>query len=316
MRISHVRKLLASGTFILSLTFASLTAAAQAAPPELTLRPGTMVSVRLTDWVSSDQNQPGDSFSAVLEQPLVADGWVVAYQGQPVMGRVAVAQKAGRIKGVSQLGIELGELTLADGQVVPIRTQLVQGSGGTTRGRDVAVVGGTTAVGAAIGAAAGGGPGAGIGAGAGAAAGLAGVLATRGRPTVIPAETLLIFRVVYPVTFSTARGQAAFQPVTPQTYDPAASTYGQQQRYVASGQSYAPPPAYYYSAPPVYPYPYAYGYSYYAPYYPHYYPRYYSYPHSTFIFGLHGSRGLGHGGYGRGFGSGHSRGFGGHGRGH
>ena len=43
---------------------------AQAVPPELTLQPGTVITVRISDWLSSDQNRAGDDYSAVLEQPL------------------------------------------------------------------------------------------------------------------------------------------------------------------------------------------------------------------------------------------------------
>ncbi|MFB3923736.1 MAG: hypothetical protein ACE145_18585 [Terriglobia bacterium] len=188
-------------------------------PQALTLAAGTMISIRTSQYLSSDQNRPGDSFSAELQQPLVVDGWVVARRGQTVVGRVVTAQKAGRIKGVSQLGIELSQLVLVDGQQMPIRTQLMQTSGGKTQGRDAQAAGTTTGVGALIGAAADGGRGAAIGAGAGAAAGLVGVLLTRGRPTEIPPETLLTFQLEFPVTFSTQRSGPAFRPVNQADYD-------------------------------------------------------------------------------------------------
>ena len=264
---------------------------AQALPQELTLQPGTVITVRINDWLSSDQNRAGDDFSAVLEQPLVADGWVVAYPGQPVMGRVAIADKAGRTKGVSQLGVELSEVTLADGQVVPLMTRLLQTSAGASHGTDAAAVAGTTAAGAAIGGIAGGGKGAGIGAGVGAAAGLIAVLATRGRETVIPAESLLTFRLESPVTFSTERGRTAFQPVTPETYQAGGrSPIDRRQQYSAPPDrgDYPPPPVYRRYPPPyyypVYMYPYD-GY-YYRPY------RYYSYyPGPSIVLRFYGSRG-------------------------
>jgi len=59
----------------------------QAVPPSITLPAGTVIPVRLNDWLSSDKNQSGDRFSATLEQPLVANGWVVAVRGQVVTGR-------------------------------------------------------------------------------------------------------------------------------------------------------------------------------------------------------------------------------------
>src|SRR3984893_978762 len=113
----------------------------QVAPATITLPAGTMIPVRLTEWLSSDKNQSGDQFSATIEQPLVANGWVVAVRGQIVTGRVAQAKKAGRVSGVSQLGVELSELTLVDGQVLPVRTQLLQSSAGTSNGRDAGAVG-------------------------------------------------------------------------------------------------------------------------------------------------------------------------------
>jgi len=214
-----------------------------------------MIPVRLTEWISSDKNQSGDRFSASLEQPLVANGWVMAVRGQIVTGRVALAKKAGRVSGVSQLGVELSDLTLVDGQVLPVKTQLLQTSAGTSNGRDAVGVATTTGVGAAIGAAAEGGEGAAIGAGAGAVAGIIGILTTRGKPTVIPPEAMLTFRLEVPLSISTERSQLAFQPVRPSDYRGDQDAYANRQRRVFTGPPY-PRPYYYYPDP-------RYGYGYY-----------------------------------------------------
>jgi len=230
------------------------TQAATPVPPELTLPAGTLLTVRSTRPLSSDRNRAGDTFTAVLEQPAVAQGWVAARRGQVAEGRVAIAQPAGRVQGTSQLALELSQLTLVDGLQVPVHTELIQVSAGTSRGRDVATVGATTTLGTIIGAAAGGGTGAAIGAAAGAAAGVAGVLSTRGMPTEIYPETILTFRLQEPVTISTQQSAQAFQPVSEQDY--AQPPRG----YRAGAGPYPPPDAY----PPA-PYnP--------APYYPGYYP--------------------------------------------
>ena len=123
-------------------------------PAQLTIPAGNFVMVRLNQVLSSDHNQPGDAFTATLVKPLVVDGWIVADRGQTIAGRVSEAKKAGRVQGTSSLGVELTDLTLIDGQQAPLKTQMVNRSGGTTVGRDVAGVGTTTAVGAAAGAAA------------------------------------------------------------------------------------------------------------------------------------------------------------------
>ena len=138
-----------------------------AVPPSLTIPAGTLVTVRLIGGLSSDVNQQGDSFSATLAQPIVVDGWVVARPGQIAVGDVVSVQKAGRVKGVSSLGIALSELPVVDGRQLPVASQLVQTSAGTSKGRDALGVATTTGLGAAIGGAVDGGAGAGIGAAAG-----------------------------------------------------------------------------------------------------------------------------------------------------
>ena len=219
-------------------------------PEALTIPAGTIVQVRTSDWLSSDRNHKGDQFIATLAQPIVVGGWVVMRRGQTITGTVTDAQRAGRVKGVSKLQLDLSQLTLVDGQLVPVQTALLNASAGTSNGRDAAAVGLTTGTGAAIGAAAAGGPGAAIGAGAGFVASVLGVLVTRGKPTIIPPEDVLTFKLETPVTVSTARGQMAFRAVTPQDYAPA-------QRPVRPRLRPYPPPPYGY-----------YPYGYYGPYPP------------------------------------------------
>src|SRR5579871_5974748 len=234
-------------------------------PAQVTIRPGTYVTVRVDQPLSSDRNQQGDPFSATLVRPVVVDGIVVAQSGQLVSGRVVEAQKAGRVEGVSRLRVQLTELGLVDGQQVPIQTELINRTGPTSTGRDAAAIGGTTALGAAI------------GAGAGAAAGIIGVLLTRGQPTIIYPESVLTFRIDSPVTIATDRAPEAFRYVDSTDYN----------RPYAQGPPPARPPAPYYGAAPYpyaypYPYPYAYAYPYYyGPSFAFYYgrgfygPRYY-----------------------------------------
>jgi hypothetical protein len=243
-------------------------------PAQLTLKPGTYVTVRINQPLSSDHNQQGDPFTATLVRPLVVDGVVVAQAGETVGGHVVEAQKAGRVSGVSRLAVQLTDLTLVDGDSVPIHSQLINRTGPTSVGRDVAGVAGTTALGAAVGAAADWGRGAAIGAGAGAAVGILGVLLTRGQPTIIYPEQMLTFRVEQPVTIATDRAPQAFRYVEPEDYG---------QGLQASGPGGPRPPSMY--AAPYAPYPYYYG--------PGYYPYYYG---PSFAF-FYGPRFYGRGGY-------------------
>ena len=243
-------------------------------PPEVTLQPGTFVTMRTDQPLSSDHNQPGDTFSGSLIQPVVVDGVVVAQRGQTVYGRVAEAVKA-HSGNSSRLAIELTSLTLADGTQVPVRSQLVARQGATTpAGEQAGTIAGTTAVGAAVGAAADWGRGAAIGAGVGAAAGIVGVLLTRNHPTIVYPETALTFRIESPVRISTTRAPQAFRYVGPEDYERGYNTQLQP-------RPVGPPPATYY-----------YGYG------PGYYPDYPYYwgPSVSFVFG----RGPGYF-YGRGY---------------
>ena len=223
-------------------------------PDTLTLSSGAILQVRTTGWLSSDRNKTGDQVIMTLAQPLVVNGLVVARRGQTVIGTVVNAEKAGRVKGVSKLGLSLAQLTLVDGQLLDVKTTLINATGGTSNGRDALAVAGTTGLGAGIGAAAAGGEGAAIGAGAGFVASIAGVLLTRGRPTIIPPESLLTFRLETPITVSTVHGQAAFRPVTSQDYAPKPRP----RRVVRPYYPYAYPPPYAYGYPYPYPYPYRY----------------------------------------------------------
>jgi hypothetical protein len=269
-----------------SQTFGNSEAHDQSVPDTLHLASGTLLSVRLTQALSSNQNRTGDSFTATLEQPVVVNGWVVARRGQTVEGQVVDAQKAGRIKGTSKLQIALTELTLVNGRQLPVHTRLVEAASGTSKGRDAQAVGTTTGVGAMIGAIAGEGHGAAIGAGIGAAAGVAGVLLTRGRATVIPPEALLTFRMESSADISTLSARAAFRPVDQQDY--AQNTLQHRpDRYYPNRQPYG--------------YPFYYGYygwpGYYSPYWGWGRPYGYWSPGFVGVFNFHSGRGW-HGGHG------------------
>ena len=188
-------------------------------PGQLTLPAGSWIKVRVDQPLSSDHNRPGDAFTATLTQPLVVNGFVIARRGQSIGGRVGEVEKAGRVKGTSSLGFELTDITLVDGQQMPLATQLISYSGDTSVGRDATAIGTTTGIGAAIGGAAAGGMGAGLGAIAGAAASTIGVLSTRGRATEVYPESVVSFRTTAPLTISTERSEQAFQPVRQEDYE-------------------------------------------------------------------------------------------------
>ena len=85
----------------------------QPAPPQsLTLPAGTVVRLRIDEWLSTDRNVIGDNFSAVLEQPIVVNGWVVARRGQSETGRVSIVKKGGHGNGPSAVGSRITRVDL------------------------------------------------------------------------------------------------------------------------------------------------------------------------------------------------------------
>lgn len=162
-------------------------------PKTVTLTAGMPITVRINETISTNTNYEGDTFTASLDKPIVIDGFVIADRGSRVLGKVLRAEKAGRVKGKSELSLALTQIHTTDGQTVAIQTTPWDKEGPTSKKRDAAEMAGGAALGAIIGAIAGGGKGAAIGAGAGGAAGTGAVLVTRGKPAEIPSETRLTF---------------------------------------------------------------------------------------------------------------------------
>ena len=176
------------------------------APRQVTLTAGTLIPARTVEGLSSDRNQTGDGFTATLDAPLVVNGLVIAERGAHLEGKVVQADKAGRVKGVSELSIELTQLTTSDGQHVPIETESFIKHGQTSKKEDAAKIGGGAALGAIIGAIAGGGTGAAIGTAVGGEAGTGAVIGTRGKAVAIAPETRISFRLKSAVTLTERRG--------------------------------------------------------------------------------------------------------------
>lgn len=171
------------------------------APNHVILKPGMVIAVRTGEGLSSERNSAGDGFSAILDEPLVVDGWVIAERGARAEGKV-VETTRGR-----ELVVALTHLRTSDGQRIAVETETftrkAQLGSGDSAGKVIA----GTIIGAAIGALAGGGKGAAIGAGVGTAAGAGTAAATRSRPAVLPAESLIRFRLKTAVTITERPGR-------------------------------------------------------------------------------------------------------------
>jgi hypothetical protein len=174
-------------------------------PRQVTLNAGLLFPVRLIDGLSSDRNNPGDSFAGTLDQPLKVDGLVIAERGARVEGRVVTADKGSKVKGDAALSVELTRVHLSDGQSISVHTDSFEKRAEPNHQTDAAKVAGGAVIGAVIGVIAGGGKGAAIGAGAGGGAGAGDVLLTR-KPAALPSETRITFRLSAPITVTEKQG--------------------------------------------------------------------------------------------------------------
>jgi len=145
-------------------------------PEPVVIPAGTRVRVRTTSTLSTRSNQAGESFIAHIAEPVMVDGRTIFPEGARVVGVVSLADRSGRVKGVARLGAKLSEIETTNGDEVAVDTKSYVVVADKTHGKDATKIG--------------------IGAGVGTGA----VLATRGDPAVIPAESVIWFELASPVT--------------------------------------------------------------------------------------------------------------------
>jgi BON domain-containing protein len=168
-------------------------------PRDVVVPVSSMMRVRMIDAVDSAVNHPGEIFHAALESPMMVDGTVVVPRGTDIYVRLASSKKAGRLKGKSELHLELLKMDF-QGRSYSLYSSTYTATG-TSKGKETAKkVGGGAAIGAIIGAIAGAGAGAAIGAGVGAGTGAVMTGLTKGKQVKIPSEAMLDFELEQPVT--------------------------------------------------------------------------------------------------------------------
>lgn len=160
----------------------------------LTVPAGTELAVRVNERIDVKHAVPGEHFSGELVEPVMNNGAVLIPRGTPVGGRIDQAHRRGHFKGASVLELRLVSMKL-NGYDYGIDThdtvRTKKGKGKRTAG----FIGGLTGAGMLIGGIASGGAGLAIGAASGAGAGTILAGTTGNRDIVIPAESIVHFRL-------------------------------------------------------------------------------------------------------------------------
>jgi hypothetical protein len=164
-------------------------------PPQIHVTAGTALVIRIDQRLSAKESKPGEKFTGEVVEALNGpNGEVVIPKGAPVTGKVDEAHRQGNFKGAATLELRLTSLTL-DGKTYPLETRDVlereKGKGKRTAG----LIGGGAGLGMLLGGIAGGGRGLAIGGLAGAGAGTAGAGLTGTHDLVIPAESIVHFKL-------------------------------------------------------------------------------------------------------------------------
>jgi len=172
-----------------------------------TLPAGALIPVRSEETIDAAVAAEGQTYAAEVTRNITdADGAVVIPRGSNAQIIIRSASRGGRIKGASDLVLDLDSVSV-EGRRYTLDTQDVvrKGRDGVGKNRRTATfTGGGAAIGAIIGAIAGGGKGAAIGAASGAGAGAGTQIVTKGGSIRIPAETILTFRLDSPLQIDAA----------------------------------------------------------------------------------------------------------------
>jgi hypothetical protein len=170
------------------------TAPAQFVPTNVTIPAGTGLAIRINQRIDVKHAVPGQRFTGELAEGVSRDGSVLLPRGTHVRGVVAAAHRRGHFKGRSILSLRLTSLVY-NGQDYPLETADFVASKKGKGKRTAGFIGGTAGVGMLVGGIATGGVGLAVGGLAGGGLGTLLAGTTGNRDIVIPAESLVRFRL-------------------------------------------------------------------------------------------------------------------------
>jgi len=164
----------------------------------VTVPAGTAINVRMTQDVDVDASRAGQTFKAIVDDPVRLAGDIVIPRGASASVQAVQVEQSGTMKGSDKISLKLSAIGFG-GMVYEVATGYVETKGEGEGRRTARKVGGGAGLGAIIGGIAGGGEGAAIGAAVGGVTGAA--VASGGEEHLkLPAETRLQFVLTAAVT--------------------------------------------------------------------------------------------------------------------
>ena len=164
-----------------------------AAPKPVTVPAGTALNIRLTQAIDVDVSQAGQTFKAIVDDPVMIGGSVVIPRGASATVQAVQVQQSGTMKGSDKISLKINSIGFG-GRVYEVVTGYVEAKGKGEGKRTARKVGGGAGLGAIVGGIAGGGEGAAIGAAIGGVTGAA--VASGGEEHLkLAAETRLQFQL-------------------------------------------------------------------------------------------------------------------------
>jgi hypothetical protein len=159
----------------------------------VTVPSGTTLSVRLTQGIDVDVSRAGQTFKAIVDDPVMIGGSVVVPRGALATVQAVQVQQSGTMKGSDKISLKLNSIGFG-GRVYEVVTGYVQAAGKGEGKRTARKIGGGAGLGAIVGGIAGGGEGAAIGAAVG---GITGAAVSSGgeEHLTLEAETRLQFQL-------------------------------------------------------------------------------------------------------------------------
>jgi len=99
----------------------------------------TMLYVRLQQPLTSAA-KAGQTFNAILDEPLLADDQTVAQPGTALTGMVVAARESGRVNTAGYVRVVISSITV-NGKAVPVQTTSVIAGGANIRNHNLSFVG-------------------------------------------------------------------------------------------------------------------------------------------------------------------------------